>query len=231
MSSIKSMHNPHREIVVQKPWGYEYLVYENPEVALWLLYIERGKGTSLHCHPKKTTGLILLEGEAELGFIADSKIIQGPSKQMIRRGLFHSTKALSSPGVFLLEIETPNDKEDLVRLFDEYGRSAAGYEQQHNWFPKNESHIWIEDPQLNASNKYAVNQSVLTVSLVRDLNDVLSLGDDEIVMFLQGGIGKQVGGRNHLATVPGDIGIGSVLKTVANEMEYCDSGTIVLRVG
>ena len=217
------MHNPHREIVVQKPWGYEYLVYENPEVALWLLYIEQGKGTSLHCHPKKTTGLILLEGEAELGFIADSKII--------RRGLFHSTKALSSPGVFLLEIETPNDKEDLVRLFDEYGRSAAGYEQQHNWFPKNESHIWIEDPQLDASNKYAVNQSVLTVSLVRDLNDVLSLGDDEIVMFLQGGIGKQVGGRNHLATVPGDIGIGSVLKTVANEMEYCDSGTIVLRVG
>ena len=225
------MHNPHREIVVQKPWGYEYLVYENPEVALWLLYIERGKGTSLHCHPKKTTCLILLEGEAELGFIADSKIIQGPSKQMIRRGLFHSTKALSSPGVFLLEIETPNDKEDLVRLFDEYGRSAAGYEQQHNWFPKNESHIWIEDPQLDASNKYAVNQSVLTVSLVRDLNYVLSLGDDEIVMFLQGGIGKQVGGRNHLATVPGDIGIGSVLKTVANEMEYCDSGTIVLRVG
>lgn len=231
MSSIKSMNNPHREIVVQKPWGYEYLVYENPEVALWLLYIEQGKGTSLHCHPKKTTGLILLEGEAELGFIADTKIIQGPSKQMIRRGLFHSTKALSSPGVFLLEIETPNDKEDLVRLFDEYGRSAAGYEQQHKWFPKNESHIWIEDPQLDVSNKYAVNQSVLTVSLVRDLNDVLSLGDDEIVMFLQGGIGKQVGGRNHLATVPGDIGIGSVLKTVANEMEYCDSGTIVLRVG
>ena len=217
--------------MVQKPWGYEYLVYENPEVALWLLYIEQGKGTSLHCHPKKTTGLILLEGEAELGFIADSKIIQGPSKQMIRRGLFHSTKALSSPGVFLLEIETPNDKEDLVRLFDEYGRSAAGYEQQHKWFPKNESHIWIEDPQLDVSNKYAVNQSVLTVSLVRDLNDVLSLGDDEIVMFLQGGIGKQVGGRNYLATVPGDIGIGSVLKTVANEMEYCHSGTIVLRVG
>jgi len=225
------MHNPHREIVVRKPWGYEYLVYENPEVALWLLYIEQGKGTSLHCHPKKTTGLILLEGEAELGFIADSKIIQGPSKQMIRRGLFHSTRALSSPGVFLLEIETPNDKEDLVRLFDEYGRSSAGYEQQRNWFPKNESHIWIEDPQLNAPNKYAVNQSVLTVSLVRDLNEILSLGDDEIVMFLQGGIGKQVGGRNHLATVPGDIGIGSVLKTVANEMEYCDSGTIVLRVG
>jgi hypothetical protein len=68
------MRNPHRDIVVQKPWGYEYLIYETPEVALWLLYIEQGKGTSLHCHPKKTTGLILLEGEAELGFIADSKV-------------------------------------------------------------------------------------------------------------------------------------------------------------
>lgn len=225
------MHSPHRDIVVQKPWGYEYLIYETPEVALWLLYIEQGKGTSLHCHPKKTTGLILLEGEAELGFIADSKIIQSPSKQMIRRGLFHSTKALSSPGVFLLEIETPNDKEDLVRLFDEYGRSAEGYEPQQNWFPKDETHIWIENPRLDEANKYSISKSVLTVSLVRELNDVLSLGDDEIVMFLQGGIGKQVGGRNHLATVPGDIGVGSVLKKVAIEMEYCDPDTIVLRVG
>ena len=225
------MHSPHREIVVQKPWGYEYLIYETPEVALWLLYIEQGKGTSLHCHPKKTTGLILLEGEAELGFIEDSKIIKSPSKQMIRRGLFHSTKALSSPGVFLLEIETPNDKEDLVRLIDEYGRSAEGYEPQKNWFPKNESHIWIENPQVESSNTYSVSQSTLTVSAVRGLEDLFSLGDEEIIMFLRGGIGKQVGGRKHLATVPGDIGVGSILKKVADQMEYCDPETIVLRVG
>ena len=34
---------------------------------------------------------------------------------MIRRGLFHSTKALSKDAL-IFEIETPKDKHDLVRL-------------------------------------------------------------------------------------------------------------------
>ena len=52
--------------IVKKPWGYEYLAYENNHVALWLLYIKHTHSTSLHCHPNKTTGLILLDGEAEV---------------------------------------------------------------------------------------------------------------------------------------------------------------------
>ena len=46
--------------IVKKPWGYEYLVYENDEVGLWFLYIAKDQQTSMHCHPNKTTGLILL---------------------------------------------------------------------------------------------------------------------------------------------------------------------------
>ena len=48
----------------KKPWGYEYLAYENQKVALWLLYIKPNHQTSMHCHPLKTTGLTLLDGEA-----------------------------------------------------------------------------------------------------------------------------------------------------------------------
>jgi hypothetical protein len=230
MNTIKNLHNQFSKIVVQKPWGYEYLIFETKEVALWLLYIEHGKGTSLHCHPMKTTGLILLEGEAELGFIVDSKVIQAPNKQMIRRGLFHSTRALSLSGALVLEIETPNDKEDLVRLEDNYGRASDGYESKQNWVPRNENHIWIEKPKVNKSNEYLINKTVITVSLVTELSEIQELGDEEIVMFLQGGIGKQVGKRNHLATVPGDIGKGSVLKKVARQMEYCVPETLILRV-
>ena len=50
--------------VVKKPWGYEYLAYENENVALWFLHIKHTHSTSLHCHPKKTTGLVLLDGKA-----------------------------------------------------------------------------------------------------------------------------------------------------------------------
>lgn len=227
----KSMLNAYRDVVVQKPWGYEYLVFESEEVALWLLHIENGKGTSLHCHPKKTTGLILLEGVAELGFIADSKIITAPSKQMIRRGLFHSTKALSQGGVYLLEIETPNDKEDLVRLADDYGRSHNGYERQNEWLPKNESHIWIQTPDANLSEKYEINSTSIVVSSITDLSEIHKLADDVIVMFLKGGIGKEIDQRMHLATVPGDIGTGEILKKVAKEMEYVSPQTVILKVG
>jgi hypothetical protein len=60
---------------------------------------------------------------AELSFIADKKI-SAPEKQMLRRGLFHSTKRFSEGGIFMLEVETPKDKNDLVRLDDEYGRAV-----------------------------------------------------------------------------------------------------------
>lgn len=224
------MHNSYKESVVKKPWGYEYLIFETAEVALWLLHIEKGKGTSLHCHPLKTTGLVLLEGEAELGFIADSKVIKAPSKQMIRRGLFHSTTALSDGGVILLEIETPNDKQDLVRLTDGYGREKNGYETKNEWTPKNDSHIWIETPEHNETRAFKVGASIITVSRISTLSEFDSFPDNEIIMFLNGGIGKQIDGRNHLATVPGDVGVASIIKKVAKEMEYCSTETLVLRV-
>jgi hypothetical protein len=51
-----------KNVVVNKPWGYEYLVYQNDSVAVWYLYLREGAATSLHCHPKKKTGIILLKG-------------------------------------------------------------------------------------------------------------------------------------------------------------------------
>ena len=38
------------EVIVKKPWGYEYLCYENEDVAVWFLHIEYNQKTSMHCH-------------------------------------------------------------------------------------------------------------------------------------------------------------------------------------
>ena len=51
-------------LVVNKPWGYEYLMFETPEVSIWMLYIKKGYSTSMHCHLNKKTVLIILSGEA-----------------------------------------------------------------------------------------------------------------------------------------------------------------------
>ena len=58
---------PYEKTIVNKPWGYEYLAYENEDVGLWFLNIKKNHQTSMHCHPKKTTGLVLLDGVAGSG--------------------------------------------------------------------------------------------------------------------------------------------------------------------
>ena len=50
------------KVIVKKPWGYEYLVFENEFVAVWMLHIVRKRKTSMHSHPQKRTSLILLTG-------------------------------------------------------------------------------------------------------------------------------------------------------------------------
>jgi quercetin dioxygenase-like cupin family protein len=219
-----------KKVVVSKPWGYEYLIYESDDVALWLLNILPGKSTSLHSHPLKTTGLVLLSGEAELRFIADSKIMAAPDKQMIRRGLFHATRALSNTGAVLLEIETPKDKSDLVRLSDDFGREAKGYETETNFKDKPADAIWIKDPETLRPVTYANNEAQFEVQRVEDIMQLRDIPDAEIVMFLKGGLVKKIDNRLHLATVPGDVGRGKVLREVARQMDFLASDTVILRV-
>tara|TARA_R110002020_G_C16318711_1_gene774591 strand:+ start:2882 stop:3502 length:621 start_codon:yes stop_codon:yes gene_type:complete len=116
----------YKDVVIPKPWGKEYLLFEENNVAGWILYINRGEKTSLHCHPKKKTSLIVLDGDAKISFLTSSTKVSRGDKTIIRQGVFHSTEALSD--LCLLEIETPVDKEDLVRLKDLYGREGTPYE-------------------------------------------------------------------------------------------------------
>ena len=118
--------------VVKKPWGYEYVVYrKGKDLSVTLLKINYKKKTSLHCHPNKKSGFILIGGKAEfqLGLWKKrSEVHSSPSKRMIARGLFHQIKSISKDGLLALEFETPSDKKDLVRFKDSYGRQDKPYE-------------------------------------------------------------------------------------------------------
>jgi acetolactate synthase-1/2/3 large subunit len=115
-------------VVVRKPWGYEYLMFQNDAVAVWILRLLPGASTSLHCHLKKTTSLAVLSGEACCRSIDNSVTRKAGEGVVIGPGVFHQTTAISQDGVFLMEIETPVNKRDLVRLSDAYGRTGLGYE-------------------------------------------------------------------------------------------------------
>lgn len=117
-------------VVVNKPWGYEYLWYETPTVAIWMLFLKPGAATSLHCHVKKRTSLIVLEGEIRCTTLEDVVRLQPLDSVVLEPCVFHSSESTAPTGAFLMEIETPPMKHDLVRLRDRYKRAGTAYEGQ-----------------------------------------------------------------------------------------------------
>jgi len=98
--------------VVIKPWGYEFLIFENELVAIWQLHIKSTHSTSMHCHPLKKTSLTVLRGRALSNTFGLRQIIDGLGATIIDKGVFHSTKAESEHGIDIIELETPPNKTD-----------------------------------------------------------------------------------------------------------------------
>ncbi len=130
--SVAASQFDYKNIIVNKPWGYEYLMFENKHVAIWILFLKQGAKTSMHCHPKKKTSLLVLEGEVKTSSLEAEYLLKTLGGVIIDKETFHSTSTDFAPGSFVMEIETPPEKGDLVRLNDEYGRENKGYEGAGN---------------------------------------------------------------------------------------------------
>jgi len=185
---------PYHNAIVKKPWGYEYLAFENEYVAIWVLQIIRKRKTSMHCHPRKKTGLILLSGTATFRHQNGSIELQALDGVVIDKGTFHMTEATSSlpmvpvseNGIWILEIESPPLKTDLVRIGDEYGRAGASYEGV-NKMVFNPSHCLTlaepSDSQRGFQKKFFDNLFTVTKGCLPDVADknalvsIIGLGD------------------------------------------------------
>lgn len=184
---VAPMHN-YENVEVEKPWGYEYLMYGNQEAALWFLHLKSGASTSLHCHPRKKTGLVLLSGEAEISFLNDSTHLKALNRVIIRPGLFHSTKAISPEGIVLLEIETPRDKENLVRLEDTYGRKAQPYEGDEHVRPLPANRLVLHAPDDEKETVHALAGCRLSVLRTMHPERISDQDDSHIFVILEGGL-------------------------------------------
>lgn len=212
--------------IVKKPWGYEYLAYENDEVGLWCLFIARDQQTSMHCHPNKSTGLILLDGEVNVSFFNDVFNLRSGNKLMIRKGLFHSTKSVSESGAFVFEIEAPKQKHDLVRLEDKYGRKAKPYEDSTFEMPKGEDCIWFTDPKKNSAKEYDFANCKITMESVTSNKALKKKDDKDNIIFLKGGI---LTNDNKVAQ-PGDVVSGHIVKKLLDTFPDVDPETIIMTI-
>ena len=107
---------------------------------------------------------------------------------MIRKGLFHSTKAISEEGANIFEIETPKIKHDIVRLEDKYGREGKPYEGKSFEKEKDSECIFFSDPLENQKNTYIFKNSKITLQSIIKRDAFLQIEDDANIIFLNGGI-------------------------------------------
>lgn len=117
--------------IIPKAWGEEKLIYSTPEVEVWLLHIDKGEETSFHSHPNKKTALAVLGGCAKVNLLSSTFSLLPSEKINIKPSVFHQTESWSADGTIVLEMETPPDKSNLVRMRDKYGRVGKGYEKEY----------------------------------------------------------------------------------------------------
>lgn len=183
----------YESVIVKKPWGYEYLLFQNEQTGLWFLRLNPGAATSLHCHPRKKTGLVLLSGEVELCFLNDSTRLLPLGRTIIRPGLFHATKVVSPEGAALLEIETPRDKENLVRLEDVYGREAKPYEGSDSIEPLPESFLRLTDPADETPQHHSLEGCTVTLHKTRNPATLDTSHEHDVLIVLDGGLFSEQG--------------------------------------
>src|SRR3989338_5881048 len=178
------------KVVIKKPWGKEYLIYRNEDVALWALHMNRGAKTSMHCHPNKKTALVVLSGSVRCTTLSLDKVLTAGQGSLIEKGVFHSSEALVE-NVVVMELETPTNKRDLVRLAYAYRRSGKGYESSSHHLPLDDSlcHFHKEDERYHCEKQFGnCNLTVAKYSDKEDLINKVSAHTADVVIILNGSI-------------------------------------------
>lgn len=209
----------YKVVVVKKPWGHEYLVYENENLGIWYLNIENNQSTSLHCHPKKNTGFVILDGKVNIKFLRGEMTLEGLDKIHINRGRFHSTTCVGENSSHILEIESPQDKHDLVRLEDAYGRSSQPYENSDHHIERNSTHLWLKEGQ-----EYEFNRCKLHILDVQK-DYLVNSKDEEIFVFLRGSIYNSEESGDIIQ--PGDVVTGDIMRLIAKKFQVKEKTTVL----
>lgn len=188
---IQDDHYDYSKVVVKKPWGYEYLIFSNEAIAVWILYLKAGAQTSMHCHPSKKTSLVVLEGKVNCSTITENLDRSAGEGLLIDKGVFHQTATISEGGAFVMEIETPVNKRDLARLKDKYGRKGKGYEteDQHSYNTQNYNYISFQIPGIQHNPKKHFGQCSMRFKKLTDeklLDEMLELNPEDVICILRG---------------------------------------------
>ncbi len=210
---------------VPKPWGKEYLCWRSKSCAIWLLELNYLASTSFHCHTKKNTGLIVLDGKIQLNLINSEYILNPLEKINIFRGRFHSSKCISESGAVMLEVEAPVDKRDLIRWEDNYGRENLSYEKKILKFKNSDPRLMLEINELESSFKTIYRNKKFEIIRGSSIDEKKI--DSGLFICLEGGLG--VLDPLQLVVVPGDVCSSLIMKKLYTKFNVTED-SIFLRI-
>ena len=109
---------------INKPWGAEWELYRDDALSVWEALLVPCAETSLHCHPGKTAVIVCHSGRVQVETLTGTMHLNEGDAVVLAPGVFHRT--LAEQGAKIIEIESPPNRNDLVRASDKYGR-GQGY--------------------------------------------------------------------------------------------------------
>lgn len=229
--SQESQPEHYKGVVVVKPWGHEFLIFANEQVAIWFLSIKKGHSTSMHCHPTKLTSLVLLSGTALCSTFTSRNFLSTGDTLMLEPGVFHSTKSLSTGGISVIEIETPPAKLDLLRLDDSYGRQERGYEGLQEMVSQNleEFDYFYADgapahgTKINPNEKFSI--SLERYSCPDGVNSLLKLDPGSLYGVCSGAI---IAPDKSVIVRPGEVERGAYIESLGGAT--VDGETILVKI-
>ncbi|MEK7060634.1 MAG: hypothetical protein AAB937_00175 [Patescibacteria group bacterium] len=223
----------YRGIVVNKPWGYEYLLYENHDVAAWVLHLNNNHKTSMHCHPNKKTSLIVVSGEVVCSTLEGWLTRKQGDGIIIEEGVFHTTRAVSKGGALVIEVECPPNKKDLVRLKDAYGREDQGYEGASQMSKNLDAYTYVDFHTYSNGKKMEklLDHTTLTIAhhpYTKDVGECIRKARGELFCLLKGKL-HDVDGRLILSA--GEVALVSSLRNMTHIENFSDILYLTLSYG
>ena len=197
----------------KKPWGFEFEIFSNDQISFWVLAIKSGHSTSMHVHKQKKASVISLAGKPVVNFINDSQSLEQGKMIVIRPGLFHQIEASTCAEYSIVaEIENNIDRNDIIRLKDEYGRTHKKYE----WDLSISKEECMQQIQLTIEDsKVYLDKQCMARKIV--MNNVEEVNAECNYAIIDGGLTDSCG--TYIAQV-GDVITGATIKKLAKRFSF-----------
>lgn len=110
---------------IEKPWGYEEILYAEGDRRVKLLHLNPGQRTSLQLHRKKRETMTVISGHGRVQRGAITLLFEiGDTREISPMTVHRLTADSAGKEPFIVAEVSVDGVDDTVRLEDDYGRTT-----------------------------------------------------------------------------------------------------------